>query len=95
MHIIANKTIKDFIKRHPDAKTSLTAWYKIFRKVDFTSLTEIRYFFPSVDYVGGKYVFNISGNKYRLVAAIHLNRKKCFILAILTHTEYDRDRWKR
>jgi mRNA interferase HigB len=50
--------------------------------------------FPSADQVGGLTVFNISGNKVRLIAAIHYNRKIIYIRAVLTHREYDEGKWK-
>ncbi|MHB1676584.1 MAG: type II toxin-antitoxin system HigB family toxin [Sulfuriferula sp.] len=48
----------------------------------------------SADYVDGLTVFNIVGNKYRSIAAIHYNRRKVFVCGVLTHTEYDRGEWK-
>ncbi len=50
--------------------------------------------FPHADQVGGLTVFNIGGNKARLVAAIHYNRRKVYIRAVLTHAEYDAGKWK-
>jgi mRNA interferase HigB len=61
---------------------------------DFGSFAEIKRVFPSADKVGKFTVFDISGNKYRLIAAIHYNRKKVYIRHILTHAEYDLDKWK-
>ena len=51
--------------------------------------------FPQADQVGKKTVFNIGGNKYRLIAAIHYNRGRVYIRAILTHRDYDRGIWKK
>lgn len=50
--------------------------------------------FPSADQVGRLTVFNIGGNKVRLIAALHYNRKKLYIRAVLTHSEYDQGKWK-
>lgn len=63
-------------------------------KADFGSFTELKRVFGSVDKVGKFTVFDIGGNKYRLVAAIHYNRRKVYIRHVLTHAEYDRDKWK-
>ena len=60
----------------------------------FASFVELRQLFPSADQVGNKTVFNIGGNKYRLIAALHYNRNRIYIRAILTHREYDRGNWK-
>jgi len=61
----------------------------------FVDFNDLRATFASADYVDGLTVFNIGGNKYRLIAAIHYNRHKVFIRAVLTHAEYDRGEWKR
>ena len=61
----------------------------------FTDFNDLRGTFASADYVDGLTVFNIGGNKYRLIAAIHYNRCKVYVRAVLTHERYDRDGWKR
>jgi mRNA interferase HigB len=58
------------------------------------SFTHLRETFPSADLVGKLTVFNIGGNKVRLIAALHYNRKKVYVRAVLTHAEYDTDNWK-
>jgi mRNA interferase HigB len=50
--------------------------------------------FPSVDKIGDKFVFDIGGNKLRLIAAIHFNTKKVFVRIVLTHKQYDKGDWK-
>lgn len=83
------------MKTHDDARASLIHWYNQMRKHNFESFIDLKYLFPSVDRVENKTVFNISGNKYRLIAAIHYNRRKVYIRAILTHPQYDRGQWKK
>lgn len=61
---------------------------------EFGSFVELRDLFPSADQVGKLTVFNNAGNKVRLIAAIHYNRKKVYIRAVLTHGEYDEEKWK-
>ena len=61
---------------------------------EFSTIEEIRELFPSADKVGKLTVFNIGGNKIRLIAAIHYNRRKVYIRAVLTHKEYDEGKWK-
>ena len=61
----------------------------------FADFNNLRETFASADYVDGLTVFNIGGNKYRLIAVIHYNRRKVFIRALLTHAEYDRGHWKQ
>jgi mRNA interferase HigB len=91
MHVISYKAIREFIKYHPDAELKLGRWYKWMKKGKFKSLNEIRRKFPDVDYIGNdRYVFNIQGNKYRLVALINYCKQKVFIRYIGTHSEYEK-----
>jgi len=94
MHIITRKRLNDFAEKHPDAKSALQHWYKLMKSRNFTSFADLRAIFPSADQVGNLTVFNIGGNKVRLIAAIHYNRRKVYIRAVLTHDEYDKGKWK-
>ena len=94
MHIITRKKILDFAKDHPDCSTALDGWYRTVKHSDFRSFAELRCVFPSADQVGKLTVFNIGGNKARLIAAIHYNTQKLFIRDVLTHKEYDKNKWK-
>jgi mRNA interferase HigB len=95
MHVIAKPTLVEFWLRHPDAEKSLQAWHRIVESEVFADFNDLRATFANADYVDGLTVFNIGGNKYRLIAAIHYNRHKVYIRAVLTHAEYDRGDWKR
>ncbi len=95
MHIISRKALREFAHRHPDSKTALDSWFHLLRTNRFESFHALHQVFPSADKVGELIVFNIGGNKYRLIAAIHFNRQKVFIRHVLTHPEYDRGRWKK
>jgi len=94
MHIISRKRLNDYTENHPETKSSLQHWYKLIKSQDYISFADLQAVFPSVDQVSGLTVFNIGGNKARIIAAIHYNRRKVYIRAILTHEEYNRDRWK-
>ncbi len=95
MHVIAKPALVAFWTRFPDAETPLTAWHTLMRGNDFASFAQLKTTFSSVDHVDGLTVFDIGGNKYRLIAAIHYNRRKVYIRNILTHSEYDRGTWKK
>jgi len=94
VHIITRKRLMEFARAHPDARASLTHWFAIVRKTDYASFAGLRTTFPSADQVGRFTVFNIGGNKLRLIAAIHYNRKKVYIRHVLTHAEYNRSSWR-
>ena len=95
MHIISRKLLRSFWQNYPDSKTALTRWFKIVQTTEFNNFAHLRDVFSSVDQVGNLIVFNIGGNKYRLIASIHFNRQKVYIRYILTHKEYDKGDWKK
>jgi mRNA interferase HigB len=95
MHVIAKPALVAFWTLHPDAERPLTAWHTLMRLNDFGSFAELKATFGSVDHVDGFTVFDIGGNKFRLIVAIHYNRGKVYIRDVLTHSEYDRGTWKR
>lgn len=94
MHIISYKKIREFCKKYPDAANALNHWYRIVKHEEFPSFAEVKRLFPSADQVENFVVFNIGGNKYRLIVFIRYQRKLLFIRHILSHKEYDKDKWK-
>jgi len=94
MHVITRKRLNEFAEKHPETKTALAHWYVLAKRHDFSNFAELRAVFPSADQVGRLTVFNVGGNRIRLVAAIHYNRRKVYIRAVLTHDEYDEGKWK-
>jgi mRNA interferase HigB len=94
MHVITRKRLNEFATKHPDTESSLAHWYGIMRKNRFANFAQLRETFPYADQVGKFTVFNIGGNKARLIAALHYNRNKIYIRHVLTHKEYDAGKWK-
>lgn len=94
MHIITRKRITEAMAKHSDCATALLGWYQVMRLAEFGSFADLKTTFNSVDKVGKLYVFDIGGNKLRLITAIHFNTSKVFIRAVLTHHEYDKGNWK-
>jgi len=94
MRVISKRKIIEFSEMHQDSENSLNSWYKIISKTDFISFNDLRKTFPNADLVDNLTVFNIGGNKYRLIAAIHYNRQILYIRHILTHKEYDKNKWR-
>ena len=95
MHILSRKRLLEFDKKHPDCSTALESWYRIVIRTDFNSFNELRQTFPGADIVDNLMVFNIGGNKARLIAAIHYNTHRIYIRHILTHKEYNRGSWRK
>jgi mRNA interferase HigB len=94
MHVITRKRLNEFAGKHPPATSGLALWYRTLKRNNPANFVELRKLFPHADQVGGLTVFNIGGNKARLIAAIHYNRRKVYIRAVLTHPEYDAGKWK-
>lgn len=94
MHVISRKRISEFAEKHPGTKASLAHWFHLMKRGVFSNLVELRAAFPSADQVGKLTVFNIGGNKVRLIAAIHYNRRRIYVRSVLTHAEYDEQSWK-
>jgi len=94
MHVISRKQLGDFAENYPGTKTALTRWFRLMKKASYQNFAELREDFPHADQVGHLTVFNVGGNKCRVIAAIHYNRGKVYIRAVLTHSEYDEDKWK-
>jgi len=94
VHVITRRRLTDFWRIHPEARSPLQHWFAIIRKTDYASFAALRTTFPSADQVHRFTVFDVGGNKFRLIAAIHYNRKKVYIRHVLTHAEYDRGSWR-
>ncbi len=95
MHVITRKRLNEFAEKYPETDNALADWYRLIKQNDFLSFAELRNMFSSADKIGKLTVFNIGGNKVRIIAAIHYNRKKVYIRALLTHKEYDAEKWKK
>lgn len=95
MHVISRKALRLFWELHPDSKTPLVRWYQLVSRTRFANFDQLRRTFPSADKVQNLIVFNIAGNKYRLIASVHFNRGKVYIRHVLTHRQYDRGSWKQ
>ena len=94
MHVISKKKLRDCWEQCFESRRPLEAWFKIVRSSRYQTFHELRMTFPNADKVGDKVVFNIGGNKYRLITVIHFNRFKVYVRDVLTHEEYDQGRWK-
>jgi mRNA interferase HigB len=94
MHVISRKRLREFGGIHSKAQESLQKWYVTVRHATWKSFAVIRETFNSVDLYQRCYVCNVSGNKYRIIAAVHYNIGKVYIRKVLTHAEYDKGKWK-
>ncbi len=98
MRVISLKMLREFWTKHPHAQRPLRQWYQDALQAEWHSLHEVRQTYPHADAVLGKggmlTVFNIGGNKYRLVVRIRYDYQLINVRAVLTHEQYDAGKWK-
>jgi mRNA interferase HigB len=94
MHIISRKKLRNFCKQHVDCCDALDDWYIIANKANWRNLVEVQAVYSQAEAVGNFTVFNIKGNKYRLIASIAYEKQVIYVKYVLTHAEYDKDNWK-
>ena len=95
MRVISKRALKEFWEQHPDSEGPLRDWFKITSKAQWNNLADTRRDYPHADLVGACTVFNIAGNKYRLVTAIIYSIKRVYVRNLLTHAQYSRGIWKK
>lgn len=90
MRIIARPILRDLGVKHPPSVIPLNDWWQKMEKAKCESMNQLKKVFGPVDFIGDhRYVFNIGGNNYRLVALINFIRQTVYIRKVLTHAEYD------
>lgn len=94
VRIISRKKIRNAIEIRPEGEASLSAWYNLAKNEDWSHFPDVKPTWRNADNVGTCVVFDISHNRCRLVAWINYRGKKIFIRHILSHAEYDGERWK-
>ncbi|OYD87774.1 hypothetical protein CDG77_27475 [Nostoc sp. 'Peltigera membranacea cyanobiont' 213] len=94
MHIISFRNFREYAGSHADCQEALSNWYKVATKTKWSNLVEVQQIFIKAEAVGNFTVFNIKGNKYRLIVSIDYQGQLIYIKYILTHAEYDKENWK-
>jgi mRNA interferase HigB len=91
MHIITRSRLTDFGRTHPDANGPLREWIRVVRRKRYTRHDDVRSDFTTVDFIGPRRaVFNVGGNKYRLVVDMRYDLGRAYIRHVVTHRGYDR-----
>jgi len=91
MRVFSRGRLTAFWKKYPNSEKQLRTWYDIIKKNEFKNSNEIIEVFGSADVVkGGKIVFNICRNDYRLIVKFRYDKHLAFVLFIGTHEEYDK-----
>ena len=94
MHIISKRKLKEFWEIHPNAETPLLGWFESVKKADWENFSEVRETFRHVDLYRDCVIFDVGGNKFRLITKIRFQKKRVYIRFVLTHLDYDKDLWK-
>ncbi len=90
MPIIARKRLVEFWQNHPEAEVLLGAWFAEARRAQWQKFADVKSSFKSVERVGERLIFNIGGNKFRLIALVDFQRRSVLIRFIGSHKQYDR-----
>ena len=91
MRIIAKRTLRAYWEREPRAEQPLKAWYAIARKADWSSPADVKRVYGHASIIGNEgVVFNIGGNRYRLIIRFDYSRRIGFVRFVGTHADYDR-----
>lgn len=94
MEIRGLNVVERFSRRHPDAKNRLRRWVHVTTSAVWRNFAELRSSFGSADFDSPFVVFDIGGNKYRLIAEVEYEIGRVVVRAVLTHVEYDKGKWK-
>jgi len=100
MRIIKWRVLRDFFGKHPAAESGLCRWFEVTRKARWQNPADVRDTFNRTDMVtvdSGRTaaVFDVSGGNYRVIAAIHYDKQRVYTLFVLTHEEYETNRWRK
>lgn len=95
MQLLGKNIIDEFKKKHPTSRKSLDRWIKLIEGTNFGNPQEVKQLFGgNVDFVGGQTVFDVGGNKVRAITKIEYGVKVVLVTHVLTHTDYDKNKWK-
>ena len=95
MRVISRRALREFASLHREAETPLDDWYRITTRAIWNSLVDVRLNYPHADAVDGYTIFNIGGNKYRLLTTVNYRTGKVFIRFVMTHQQYSRKDWRK
>jgi mRNA interferase HigB len=94
MRVVGTSVLQDYARSHADSTAALIAWLAVTRSAEWRTLIDVRRTYPAADFVNPYTVFNLKGNKYRLVTLIDYSLRFVRVCRVMTHSEYDKDKWK-
>src|SRR5579862_2709566 len=94
VHVVSHKAIRIFCEKYPHARTAMDCWYRVAKRATWSSFAYVKQSCNTADHVAPHVVFDIGGNKYRLIAEMNFTRRVLFIRRIMTRKEYTKGAWK-
>lgn len=95
MKLLGKNIIDEFKKKHSSSRKALDRWAKLIESVNFENTHDLKQMFGvNVDFVGSQIVFDVGGNKVRAITKIQFGIKIVLVTQVLTHTDYDKNKWK-
>ena len=94
MRIISEKRLREFWQKNSEAENAMREWIKTVKLADWNNFSEVRKTFNHSDVFGNCTLFDVGGNKYRIIAKVAYQIKVVFIRFVLTHKEYDEKKWQ-
>lgn len=90
MRVISRRALRDFWEIHPQAKAPLCAWFRVMEHGAFADFNALKTTFGAADYLAPYTIFDVGGNKFRVIAVMHYHRGRIYIRHVFTHADYDR-----
>ncbi len=95
MNVISKRGLFERAAMYPDASAALQVWFDVATESAWRNLNDVRRSFPATDMVGDLAIFNIRGNRFRLIVRMVFRYQRIYVKEFLTHAEYSREKWKK
>ena len=95
MNVISRRNLLEKAAKHPAATVAIQDWFGAASAAEWRNLQDIRQTYPATDMVGMLAIFNIRGNRYRLIVRMAFQYRRVYIKEFLTHAEYTKGAWKK
>lgn len=95
MRIISKRRLREFWEKNEASETPLIEWYKLVRKAEWKSFADVRDSFRHADVYRDCVIFDIGGNKFRLITKIRYRKSRIYVRFVLSHKEYDNNVWRK
>ena len=95
MNVISKRGLFERAAKFADARSALQVWFDTAVEAEWRNIEDVRKSFPATDMTGDLAIFNIRGNRYRLIVRMGFQYRRVYVKEFLTHAEYDKGRWKK